>query len=88
MASVSLLSLPSVTGPNHEVAAVPVQKRTVQDVVVGVQVDVGAFRHRPILVAAQKEVPARLMEELALDTLAATDALTEGGQQLLLPIRD
>ena len=80
------LSLPSVTLPSHEVVAVPVQKGTVQNRVASVQVDVGAHRHRPVLVVAQEEVLALLVRELALDTLAPADAFAERGQQLLLSI--
>ena len=59
-----------IAGADHEVAAVTRGAR-VQDRVAGVQVDVGALLHHPVLVVAQKQVLAPLVEEPALDTLAA-----------------
>ena len=82
----TLYSYPRIARPNHEVPAVPVQKRTVEDLVADLQIYVGAFHHRPVLVVAQEEARAVLMEKLAFDTLASADALAERGQQLLLSI--
>ena len=80
MLAVPLLSLPParVAGTDDEIAAIPVEQSAVQDRVVGVQVDVGALLHHPVLVVAQEQVLAPLVEEPALDPLATADAL--GGQ--------
>ena len=80
------LPLAGVSLLDHEIPAVTVQERAVQDNVVGVQIDVRALGHGPVLVIAQEEVLAPLVEELALDTLAPADALAERGQKLLLSI--
>ena len=75
-----------ITRLNHEVPPVAVEARAVQNLVSGIEVDVAALHHDPVLVVVEEEVWALLVEELALDTLATLDALAECGQQLLLSI--
>ena len=71
---------------NHEVPPVTVEARAVQNVVFRVEVDVAALHHDPVLVVAEEQVRAPLVEEPALDTLATLDAIAERVQQLLLSI--
>ena len=47
-------SLAGVALLDHEIPAVTVQKHTIQNRVVGVEVDVGALRHGLVLVLAQE----------------------------------
>ena len=74
---------PRVPPLNHEVAPVPVQARAVQNMVPGVEIDGVALHHDPVLVVVEEEVPARLVEEAALDALPPADPLAERRQQLL-----
>ena len=66
-----VLPLPGIAPLNDEVSPVAVQARTVENLVFGVKIDVAALHHDPVLVVAEKEVLASLVEELALDTVAS-----------------
>ena len=76
----------AVTLAYGKVTTVAIQERAVQHVVVGAEVDVRAIGHGPVFVAAQEEILPCLLEEVALDAFAAADALTEGGEKLLLAV--
>ena len=61
----------AVARPHVEVSAVAVEARSVQDVVIGVKVDVGAVGHRPVLVIAEDTAPTRASPACRAPVVAA-----------------
>ena len=68
-----------------EVTTVPVQERSIDHVVISIQVDIRAVGHRPISMLAQKEGLPFVTEELALKTLSRS-IRARRGQEVMLTV--